>query len=124
MWIGGTLLGSIIGTVTAWNLLVVPFLNSDISPVVGAQRYANDLKAQKQIVETLDKTAQTLAKTQQSLDATIRRQDREECDDWNRRLRNYNEALRQNPRDDHARMLRNIALGEIASLPSCMQESP
>lgn len=123
MIIAGGTAAAAVSIVTAWNLLFVPYLNSDLSPVIGAQRYASDQKQRDKTTELLDQTAKTLAKTNESLEALSKRQDRQECADWNRRLRIYTEAVRANPRDQFAPVLRRQAIDAIGGLPGCMQES-
>lgn len=120
---GGTIAGALVGLYTAFVTLAVPFLNSDLSPVVGAQRYAFDRKEQKTTAEVLDKTVEALGKIGQSVDAMLRRQDAQDCEDWNRRLRTYSETLRVNPRDENARTLHGIAERTIRGLAGCVQES-
>lgn len=122
--LAGSVAGAIVGIVTAWNLLAVPFLNSDLSPIVGAQRYAEDQKSQQMLADTIRDTAKTLATTNQNVEALAKWQARRDCEDHNRRIRIYTERLKANPRDQSSMELRSQALQAIQALPGCMLESP
>ena len=106
---------AVVATATAWNLLMVPFLNSDFSPVAGTIRVKAIESIQQETVKSLDKTNMTV-------DGVVKQIDRTACSDWNRRLRVAEDALKKNSFDVVATELRRQALDQIFSLGECMIE--
>lgn len=123
MFIGGISIASLPALVLVWNVGISPWLNSDASPIVGALRYANDQKSQQTLADTLRDTANTLARTNQNVEALSKWTARRDCEDHNRRIRVYTDALKKNPRDSFAIELRAQALASVQALPGCMLES-
>lgn len=111
----GITASAVIGCVTAWNMLAIPFLNSDLSPIAGTIRLKGVEVIQQQTVKTLQKTGETV-------DGVVKRLDRTACADWNRRLRAADEALNKDRSDPVALLLRSTALDQIFALEMCMLE--
>ena len=106
---------AIVASISAWNMLAVPFLNSDFSPVAGTIRIKAIESIQQETVKTLDKTNMTV-------EGVVKQIDRTACSDWNRRLRVADDALMKNEEDVVATELRRNALDQIFSLGDCMVE--
>ena len=113
---------AIVAIVGVSNLIVIPFLNSDFSPVVGAQRFAQATQMQKQIGDTLDKTVKTLDNTVQSLAAIKVEQDRTACAEMNRSIRIAIEALEKDRNSATGRSLLDDANQRMRSMPGCLRE--
>jgi hypothetical protein len=120
--IAGSSAGAVVALVSAWNLVMIPYLNSDLSPVVGARRFEAAQTIQKDIADALKDTAESLKLTAQGLAKTNSRLDSTECSDNNRRLRTAQEALRRNQNDPIARDAFDAAAEKIRNLPDCMRE--
>lgn len=111
----GITAGALVSVATAWNLLAVPFLNSNYSPVAGRMRVETLEIIQKQTVDTLKETNETV-------EDVVDRLDRDACIDWNRRFRTAVDALEKAPEDLNAEDLRVTSLSQIFSTPDCMVE--
>lgn len=108
----GITAGALIGVATLYNNYLIPFLNSNYSPVAGTIRI--------QAIEAIQqKTVETLAATNETVQDTVERLDRTACSDWNRRLRNAGEALMKNPNDQFAEDQYKTAYEQIKITPMC-----